>query len=120
MLPVDVCFLTLVLAVQRVHSPQPHQAHEQDDRPHDLHEETHLVEGRDDDSQGLSLRGDSASQQEGFCGIRPYVVIKSADSFLLFIYFTKPGFCLCFLSIMYTFKGIKSSVLCQIFILFLF
>lgn len=86
MLPVNVCFLTLVLAVQRVHSPQPHQAHEQDDRPHDLHEETHLVEGRYDDSQGLSLRGDSASQQEGFCGIRPYVVIGSADSFFLFVF----------------------------------
>lgn len=46
--PVKVCFLTLVLPVQRVHSSQPHQAHEQDDRPHDLHEETQLVEARFD------------------------------------------------------------------------
>lgn len=91
MLPVNVCFLTLVLAVQRVHSPQPHQAHEQDDRPHDLHEEAHLVEGRYDDSQGLSLRGDSASQQEGFCGIHPYVVIRSADYYFFLFFFYKAG-----------------------------
>lgn len=35
-----------MLAVQRVHSSQPHQAHEQGDRPQDLHKETQLVEER--------------------------------------------------------------------------
>lgn len=34
--------LTFVLAVQRVDPPQPHQSHEQQNGPHDLHEETTL------------------------------------------------------------------------------
>lgn len=65
-LPGNVCLLTLVLAVQRVHSSQPHQAHEQDHWPHDLHKETHLVEERYDHSQDLSLQGDPAVDRWAF------------------------------------------------------
>lgn len=65
-----------MLAVQRVHSSQPHQAHEQDDRPHDLHEETQLVEERFDYSHDLSLQVDFVLNRWVLGGIHLYVVTR--------------------------------------------
>lgn len=51
-----VCLLTFVLAVQRIHPPQPHQPHEEQDGPHDLHEEPSLEQPHSS-SVSLPLQG---------------------------------------------------------------
>lgn len=36
-----------MLAVEWIHSSEPHQSNEEHNRPHDLHKETHLEEVED-------------------------------------------------------------------------